>query len=67
MATTPRLRSSGDIGQALDAFDRSDPAIPRQKYNEAAGAYEEVRGGFPRRLLSGALGFDASLTLEVPA
>jgi hypothetical protein len=67
VAATPRLRSSGEIGHALDAFNRSDPGISRQKYNEAAGAYEEVRGGFPRRLVAGALGFDASRTLEVSA
>ena len=67
VAASPRLRSSDDVGQALDAFDRTDPGIPGQKYNQAAGAYEEVRGGFPRRLVAGALGFDASRTLEVPA
>jgi len=67
VAATPRLRSSDDVARALDVFDRTDPEIPRQQYNRAAGAYEEARGGFPRRLVAAALGFDASRTLEVPA
>lgn len=66
-AATPRLRSSGDVDEALEALEDSDPGDARVAYNAAVVAYEEVRGGFPRRLVAGALGFDARRTLEVPA
>jgi hypothetical protein len=67
VAATPRLRSSEDVGRALSALDRDNPGVARQRYNRAVGAYEDVRGAFPRRLVAGALGFGARRTLEVPA
>jgi hypothetical protein len=67
VAATPRLRSSDEVGQALNTFERTDTGVPRQRYNQAVGAYEDVRGGFPRRLVAGALGFDSHRTLEVHA
>jgi hypothetical protein len=67
VAATPRLRSSEDVGRALGALDGSNPGVARQRYNRAVGAYEDVRGAFPRRLVAGALGFEARRTLEVPA
>ena len=69
VASTPRLRSSRAVGGALDAVAGSDAAADagRRAYNEAVGAYEAVRGGFPRRLVAGALGFDSRRTLELPA
>jgi hypothetical protein len=36
-------------------------------YNSAVLAYERVRGGFPRRLVAGALGYESRRTLEIPA
>jgi hypothetical protein len=63
---TPRLRSSGDVEGALAGVDRSDPTGGRQGYNRAVAAYEGVRGGFPRRLVAGALGFNPRRTLEIP-
>lgn len=65
VAATPRLRSSEEMGEALEALDDADAS--REPYNEAVAAYEALRGGFPRRLVAGALGFDARRTLEVPA
>jgi hypothetical protein len=67
VASMPRLRSSDEVTGALEAFDRIDPGVPRQRYNEAVEAYEEARGGSARRLLASALGFEAGRTLEVPA
>jgi hypothetical protein len=64
---TPRLRSSLEVAGALADMDRADPAAARTAYNLAVAGYENVRGGFPRRLVAGALGFDARRTLEVPA
>jgi hypothetical protein len=67
VTATPRLRSSEDVGRALGALDGSNPGVARQRYNRAVGAYEDVRGAFPRRLVAGALGFETRRTLEVPA
>ena len=64
---TPRLRSSEAVARALADMDRADPTAARTGYNKAVLGYEDVRGGFPRRLVAGALGFDARRTLEVPA
>ena len=63
---TPRLRSSGEVEGALAGIARSDLTGGRETYNQAVAAYEGVRGGFPRRLVAGALGFNARRTLEVP-
>ena len=64
---TPRLRSSEAVAGALADMDREEPTEARTGYNRAVAGYENVRGGFPRRLVAGALGFDARRTLEVPA
>ncbi len=64
---TPRLRSSDAVAGALADMDEADPAAERTAYNQAVDGYENVRGGFPRRLVAGALGFDARRTLEFPA
>ena len=64
---TPRLRSSEAVAGALAEMDEVDPIEARTGYNRAVAGYEDVRGGFPRRLVAGALGFDARRTLEVPA
>ena len=64
---TPRLRSSREVTGALEDLERADPTRSRTGYNDAVDVYEGVRGGFPRRLVAGALGFDARRTLEVPA
>lgn len=63
---TPRLRSSVEVANALADLDRADPAAALTGYNQAVAGYENVRGGFPRRLVAGALGFNARRTL-VPA
>jgi hypothetical protein len=60
--STPRLR--GQVSAALDAVARADPGAARQAYNRAVADYEDVRGGFPRRLVAGALGFGSALTVE---
>lgn len=64
---TPRLRSSEEVADALAAVEDADPADARDQYNTVVAAYERVRGGFPRRLVAGALGFDTRRTLEMPA
>jgi hypothetical protein len=63
---TPRLRSSEPVTAALAAMDRADPAAARTGYNQAVASYEDVRGGFPRRLVAGALGFDSRRTIQLP-
>jgi len=67
VAATPRLRSDGDVNDALRRLQQSDRGAGRAAYNAAVGAYERARGGFPRRLVAGALGYDDRRTLEVPA
>ena len=62
--STPRLRSAGEVDSALDAVERADPRAARQAYNRAVADYEDVRGGFPRRLVAGALGFGSAITVE---
>lgn len=64
---TPRLRSAATVTGALSDMDQADPVEARRGYNRAVAGYETVRGGFPRRLVAGALGFEARRTLEVPA
>jgi hypothetical protein len=63
--SSPRLRSSPEVSAALGAVERADPRAARQAYNRAVDGYEDVRGGFPRRLVAGALGYGAALTVEV--
>lgn len=63
-SATPRLRASAEVTAALSALSAADPGDARTTYNGAVARYEEIRGGFPRRLVAGALGFDAERTLE---
>lgn len=65
VATTPRLRSAADVGAALQRLQQTDVAPGRAAYNAAVDGYQEARGGFPRRLVAGALGYDDRRTLEV--
>jgi hypothetical protein len=67
VSSTPRLRSSEDVADALEAVGEAGPERAGSDYNDAVAAYEDVRGGFPRRLVAGALGYDSRRTLEVPA
>ena len=63
---TPRLRSSQPVTDALANMERADPEAARTGYNQAVAGYENVRGGFPRRLVAGALGFDSRRTVPLP-
>lgn len=68
VAATPRLRSAADVSAALEGLNQADAVVAaRRRYNEAVTTYERARGGFPRRLVAGALGYDARRTFEVPA
>lgn len=68
VAATPRLRTAADLSAALEGLQQADDVVAaRSRYNEAVETYEQARGGFPRRLVAGALGYDARRTLEVPA
>jgi hypothetical protein len=67
VATTPRLRSAADVADAMRRLQQPDTAAARAAYNAAVAAYQRARGGFPRRLVAGALGYDDRRTLEVPA
>ena len=67
VATTPRLRGAADVTEALHRQEQTDTAAARSAYNTAVAAYQRARGGFPRRLVAGALGYDDRRTLEVPA
>ena len=67
VATTPRLRTAADVTTAMARLQETDTAPGRDAYNTAVKAYQRVRGGFPRRLVAGALGYDDRRTLEVPA
>jgi hypothetical protein len=66
VAATPRLRSSAEVSTALERLRTADTAAVRVRYNEAVAAYQRARGGFPRSLVAGALGYDDRRTLEVP-
>lgn len=67
VATTPRLRTAAGVTTAMSRLQETDTAGARATYNTAVKAYQRVRGGFPRRLVAGALGYDDRRTLEVPA
>jgi hypothetical protein len=67
VATTPRLRGAADVAEALRPLEETDTAQAGAPYNNAVLGYERVRGGFPRRLVAGALGYESRRTLEVPA
>lgn len=65
--TTPRLRSSPVLRDGLAALRASLPERAQAEYNRTVARYEDTRGGWVRRLLAGALGFDPSRSLESPA
>ena len=67
VATTPRLRGATDVTEAMRPLEETTIAQAGAPYNSAVLAYEQVRGGFPRRLVAGALGYESRRTLEVPA
>ena len=67
VAATPRLRTASDVAGALQSLEATDAARAGGPYNTAVRAYHKARGGFPRRLVAGALGYDDRRTLEVPA
>jgi hypothetical protein len=67
VATTPRLRGAPDVTGAMRPLEETTIARAGAPYNSAVLAYERVRGGFPRRLVAGALGYESRRTLEVPA
>jgi hypothetical protein len=66
VAATPRLRAAPDVTTALERLRSTDPGADRDAYNAAVRAYERARGGFPRRLVAGALGYEDRRRLEVP-
>jgi hypothetical protein len=66
VATTPRLRSAPDVAAAMTRLQQPDTTAARTAYNAAVLAYQRARGGFPRRLVANALGYDERRTLEVP-
>jgi hypothetical protein len=67
VATTPRLRESADVTATLRPLEQTGRAQAGAPYNNAVLAYQRARGGFPRRLVAGALGYEDRRTLEVPA
>jgi len=67
VATTPRLRGAADVTAAMRSLEKTDTARAGVPYNDAVLAYQRARGGFPRRLVAGALGYEDRRTLEVPA
>jgi len=67
VATTSRLRAATDVTEALRPLEQTDAAQAGVPYNNAVLAYQRARGGFPRRLVAGALGYEDRRTLEVPA
>jgi len=66
VTATPKLRSASDVATAMDRLRATDNAAGRDAYNAAVHAYQQVRGGFPRRLVAGALGYEERRMLEVP-
>ena len=67
VAATPRLRTAADVTEALRPLEETDTAEAGAPYNNAVLAYQRARGGFPRSMVAGALGYDDRRTLEVPA
>jgi hypothetical protein len=66
VAATPRLRTASDVTTAMERLRGTDPGADRDAYNAAVRTYERARGGFPRRLVAGALGYEDRRRLEVP-
>jgi hypothetical protein len=67
VAGTPRLRAAEDVAAAMRRLEETDTAQAGAPYNAAVKTYQKARGGFPRRLVAGALGYEDRRTLEVPA
>lgn len=67
VAATPRLRAAGDVVAAMGSLGGTGTAQTGAPYNAAVRAYQKTRGGFPRSLVAGALGYEDRRTLEVPA
>jgi len=67
VGSTSRLRAAPDVTTALRPLEETDTARAGAPYNNAVLAYQRARGGFPRRLVAGALGYEDRRTLEVPA
>jgi hypothetical protein len=67
VSATPKLRSAPDVVAALERVRSNDTTAGRSAYNAAVNAYQQARGGFPRRLVAGALGYEDRRMLEVPA
>ena len=67
VATTPRLRAAADVAAAMRPLEETDTAQTGAPYNAAVREYQKARGGFPRSLVAGALGYEDRRTLEVPA
>lgn len=66
VATTPKLRASPAVTAAMQRLAETDTGPGRDAYNAAVGTYQRARGGFPRRLVAGALGYEDRRRLEVP-
>jgi hypothetical protein len=66
VATTPKLKASPAVSTAMQRLHETDTGPGRDAYNAAVGAYQQARGGFPRRLVAGALGYEDRRRLEVP-
>ena len=64
---TPRLKASAAVRRALGDVRNAAPDDAREQYNRTVADYERHRGGWIRRLVAGALGFEASRSLESPA
>lgn len=66
VTSTARLRGAADVTAAMERLQAADTAGARGAYNAAVDAYQRARGGFPRRLVAGALGYEERRMLEVP-
>ncbi|HYH48480.1 MAG TPA: LemA family protein [Acidimicrobiia bacterium] len=66
VATTPKLRASPAVTTAVQRLQATDTGPGRDAYNAAVSTYQRARGGFPRRLVAGALGYEDRRRLEVP-
>jgi hypothetical protein len=67
VSTTPRLRGADEVAAAMRPLEQDAAAQTVASYNTAVTAYQKARGGFPRSLVAGALGYEDRRTLEVPA
>jgi hypothetical protein len=65
IAATPRLQTAADVTAAIERLRQADTSDARTAYNRAVASYQRARGGFPRRLVAGALGYDDRRSFEV--